>query len=55
MLLQAQDTDGVDEDGVPTVVTVAVRVSELDGRRVDRVLLRRVDGDAGTPPDGRAS
>ncbi|GAB2932471.1 hemolysin family protein [Rhodococcus aerolatus] len=46
--VDARDTVGTDEDGLPTPVRVGLRVTRLDGLRVDRVRLDR----RGTPTDG---
>ncbi|WP_265521623.1 hemolysin family protein [Oerskovia flava] len=39
VLLEARSTADPDEDGLPTPVSVRLRVTRLDGRRVDRLLL----------------
>lgn len=49
--LDAKDLDAVDEDGVPVPVRVRLRVTRLDGRRVDLLLLSRLDPDGPDDPD----
>jgi CBS domain containing-hemolysin-like protein len=41
--LRATDRTDLDEDGIPRDVRVTLEVSRLDGRRVDRLVLRRLD------------
>jgi CBS domain containing-hemolysin-like protein len=47
--LTATDHADVDEDGVPRQAKVRLEVSRLDGRRVDGLVLRRLDDEGGRP------
>ncbi|HEU4492094.1 MAG TPA: hemolysin family protein [Jiangellales bacterium] len=47
--LTATDHADVDEDGIPRGAKVRLEVSRLDGRRVDGLVLRRLDGEGGRP------
>jgi CBS domain containing-hemolysin-like protein len=47
--LTATDHADVDEDDVPRNAKVRLEVSRLDGRRVDGLVLRRLDGEGGRP------
>ena len=40
--LDAQDTELLDDDGLPTAVRVRLDVARIDGRRTDRLLLTRL-------------
>jgi len=40
--LDAQDTEMLDDDGLPTAVRVRLDVTRVDGRRTDRLLLTRL-------------
>jgi CBS domain containing-hemolysin-like protein len=40
--LEAKDMTDLDDDGVPAAMTVRLEVARLDGRRADRLRLRRV-------------
>ncbi|TQN38005.1 CBS domain containing-hemolysin-like protein [Blastococcus colisei] len=44
VLLSARDLERTDDDGLPTRTEVQVTVTRLDGRRVDRLRLRRNGG-----------
>ncbi len=44
--VQAQDQGDVDDDDIPATVSVSLSVARMDGRRVDRVLLRLVSDPA---------
>lgn len=44
VFLPAKDVERVDDDGLPTDSEVEITVTRLDGRRVDRVRLRRNGG-----------
>lgn len=46
--VQARNEGEVDDDGIPATVAVSLSVARMDGRRVDRVLLRLVSGPAAT-------
>ncbi|WNB85381.1 hemolysin family protein [Cellulomonas sp. ATA003] len=53
--LPARDTTRPDADGLPTPVEAHLRVTRLDGRRVDRLHLAVVDVGTGDPsPDDRS-
>jgi CBS domain containing-hemolysin-like protein len=45
--LMATDHADVDEDGIPRDTELRLEVSRLDGRRVDRLVLRRLDKESG--------
>jgi CBS domain containing-hemolysin-like protein len=47
--LTATDHADVDEDGVPRDAKVRLEVARLDGRRVDGLVLRRLDDEGGRP------
>jgi CBS domain containing-hemolysin-like protein len=53
--LEARDRELRDGDGLPTRVEIELRVSRLDGRRVDRVRLRRPAADRTDGTNGRPS
>lgn len=49
--LDAKNLDDLDDDGVPIPVRVRLRVTRLDGRRVDLLLLSRLDPEAAGEAD----